>query len=82
MRHRDPVGARERREVIVERSVLLHDHDDVPDLVDALAAYVPSWSGEMLAHGRMARGVNDRLGSKQDPGRDEDGYPQAERKDS
>ena len=33
--HRDPVGARKRTEVGVERPVLLHDHDDVLDLVDA-----------------------------------------------
>jgi hypothetical protein len=33
--HRDPVRARIRAEVRVERPVLLHDHDHVPDLVDA-----------------------------------------------
>ena len=32
--HRDAVGTRERAEVRVERPVLLHDHDDVLDLVD------------------------------------------------
>ena len=31
---RDPVGARERSEIAVERAVLLHDDHDVPDLVD------------------------------------------------
>ena len=30
----DPVGAGERAEVAVKRAVLLHDHDEVPDLVD------------------------------------------------
>jgi len=33
--HRDPVGAGVGAEVGVERSVLLHDHHDVPDPVDA-----------------------------------------------
>jgi hypothetical protein len=33
--HRDAVRARVGPEVGVERPVLLHDHDDVPDLVDA-----------------------------------------------
>ena len=33
--HRDPVRARVGAEVGVEGAVLLHDHDDVPDLVDA-----------------------------------------------
>jgi hypothetical protein len=33
--HRDSVRAGIRAEVGVEGSVLLHDHDDVPDLVDA-----------------------------------------------
>jgi hypothetical protein len=33
--HRDSVGARIRTKVRVEGTVLLHDHDDVPDLVDA-----------------------------------------------
>ena len=27
--HRDPVGSGERAEVVIERAVLLHDHDDV-----------------------------------------------------
>src|SRR5262249_13574865 len=34
--HRDAVRARVGAEVLVERAVLLHDHDDVLDLVDAL----------------------------------------------
>src|SRR3954462_1180416 len=33
--HRDAVGAGIRPEVGVERAVLLHDHDDVLDVVDA-----------------------------------------------
>ena len=47
VRHRDPVGARERPEVAVERAVLLHDHDDVLDLVDPLSAAPDdrAWNG-------------------------------------
>ena len=36
--HRDPVGAGEGAEVIVERPVLLHHDDHVADLVDAIGA--------------------------------------------
>src|SRR5207248_1281462 len=32
--HRDPVCAWVRAEIGVERAVLLHDHDHVPDLMD------------------------------------------------
>ena len=32
---REAVGAGERAEVVIERTVLLHDHDDVRDVVDA-----------------------------------------------
>src|SRR4029077_10375899 len=35
VRHREPVGTRKGPEVAVERSVLLHDHDDMPDLVNS-----------------------------------------------
>ena len=35
VRHRDPVRARKRAEVLVERPVLLHDHDHVLDLLEA-----------------------------------------------
>ena len=37
--HRDPVRAGEGPEVGIERAVLLHDHDDVLDLVDAFVGY-------------------------------------------
>src|SRR5437764_10492908 len=36
--HSNPVGPWERPEIRVERAVLLHDHDDVLDLVNAYPA--------------------------------------------
>jgi hypothetical protein len=33
---RNPIGPRIRPKVLVERPVLLHDHDDMLDVVDAV----------------------------------------------
>ena len=48
--HRDPVRTGIRAEIGVERAVLLHDHDDVPDLVDAA-------DGRRDGRGRGPRGA-------------------------
>ena len=42
--HRNPVRAGKRAEIRIERTVLLHDHDHVPDLVNAARR----WHGRML----------------------------------
>ena len=54
----DPVGAAEGPEVGIERPVLLHDHDDVPDLLDA-AHGIPLW-GASRSHTAAPRGHHGR----------------------
>jgi hypothetical protein len=51
--HRDPIRARERAEVAIEGSVLLHHHDHVLDLVEP---------GEVRGRLRLCRGPTDARG--------------------
>ena len=53
---RYPVGSRERSEVRIERSILLHDDDDVLDLMNGVVRRV----GLGLRTGRAAAGDGDR----------------------
>jgi hypothetical protein len=65
--HRDPIGAGERTEVRIERPVLLHDDDDVLDLVDAgearsghgvmpIAAHAPATSSTTARNAERGAG--------------------------
>src|SRR6185437_7075124 len=53
--HRDPVGVRIRAEEGVEGAVLLHDHDDMADLVDA-ARPASAWVTRGAAAATRTRG--------------------------
>src|ERR1700727_616692 len=54
---RDAVGAREGPEVAVERTVLLHDHDEVLDLVDPGRELRGASPARSRAGGTAARGA-------------------------
>src|SRR5919197_1321888 len=55
--HRDAVGARKRPEVGVEGPVLLHDHDDVADRVDAVR---PNPGSDACAGGQQDQQSRDK----------------------
>src|SRR6185437_5517791 len=58
--HGDPVGVRIRAEEGVEGAVLLHDHDDVADLVDA------AWRGDAAVARRGGAATRARAGGEQE----------------
>ena len=71
--HRDPVGVGIRAEVGVERPVLLHDDDDVPDLVDADEGRCAG-GGARRFRARVAREQGEgRNGGHEYCGRESDG---------
>jgi hypothetical protein len=71
--HRNAVGSGKGTEVAVERAVLLHDHDDVLDLVDALghAACRRTAAGGRAGASAGRQGEKSRAG--QDTERDDPG---------
>jgi hypothetical protein len=61
---RDAVGAGEHAEVGVEGPVLLHDHDDVPDLVDAAVRPRRPGRDEREQRDRRRNSPHGRAGSR------------------
>jgi hypothetical protein len=57
-----PSGSRERSEVRVERAVLLHDHDDVLDLLDA----APGWCASRRSRADAGRAERTGEGAERE----------------
>ena len=71
---RDAVGAGKRPEVVVERAVLLHDDDDVLDLLDAVRDQRPRRDG-LCGNGPWRRPVHEDRSHDQGGGRTHDRAP-------